>query len=157
MSFIEIKQKIDGSRSSYNCNLLKYEDDLVVLSHEWHRDKPYKDGVVEFPAGVITTYAFYWLKKNYLMYKLFCPELKLLGHRFDICQIVSYGNDEIIWKDLVLDFWVDLNGEIHTLDEDELYRAIATCSITPEELIIVHDTKKDILSNFQSIVDSVEF
>ncbi len=120
MQILEIKEHLDGRTQQFECELIKLSENHAIVSYVWDRKTPYQDGPAFLPAQPIHTKAYYWSDRNYLIYHLTSASGELFGYRIDACEDVRISKAEIRWRDLILDFWIDPNKNLHVLDKSEL-------------------------------------
>lgn len=153
MQVTEIKHHLDGRIERFTCDVAQLQPAKhAILRYVGHRDKPLRDGPLYLPAGEISTLAFFWEDRNFLVYKLMSPDGVLLGHRFDICEDVRITPEKIQFVDLLLDLWVDPSGQIHVLDDNEVEEYRSLGMLTPSQLKIIHEAKHFVLNNYCQIL-----
>jgi hypothetical protein len=155
MKITETKIHLDGRREPFACDALILRPDLAIVNFIWNREKPLQDGPIYLPAGEIHTRAHFWRDRNFLMYKITLADGTLLGHRFDVCEKVQISK-EITWVDLLLDLWVEPNGQIYVLDEDEVRDFQSRGLLAKNHLQIIEDTKEHLLKNYSQIIDELK-
>ena len=114
---LEIKQKIDGSREIFECDLIRISPQPAILRYtikkHYHIDR-----IILEPNMI--TYGFYWENQEYTLYKWFDRDNKIIADYFNVADSVSITPETIVWRDLVLDLIVYPNGYFKWLDLDEL-------------------------------------
>jgi hypothetical protein len=113
---IEKKVTLSGAVQVFECELLYLDDGFGILKYVI--DREYTIGTVTLQRGD-ETYALYWRDRPYTIY-IWRVSMKGLIYYFNIADGVSLHPDEIIWRDLSIDLFVDADGAIHVLDENEL-------------------------------------
>ncbi|MGQ9629984.1 MAG: DUF402 domain-containing protein [bacterium] len=152
MKVREIKHSPDGETLTFICEALYLGADMAVLRYV--SDRVYSFNNITLPPGTVTE-GYYWRDRNFLCWKLTGPDGKLLGHRFDICEIIRIGGDVVEWMDLALDLWVDAGGEARFLDEDEVESYRIRGALTPSQLDIISHTKEYLMGNYPAILEEV--
>lgn len=151
----EIKQKIDGSKHTFECTLASISPDHAVIRHIWHRQTPYVDGPAYLPAAEIHTTAFYWSYRNFVIYRMTTASGDLLGTRIDAAENITISNHEIFWQDLVLDFWISPDSTFSVLDEDELTEAISKQLLTSNQIRKVKETRTYLEKHYLDILKEI--
>ena len=156
MKIKERKHHIDGRVEEFNCDVVEISSDHAIVDFIWHRDEPLDDGPFQLPAGAIHTRAYFWANRNYLVYAISLDGNEILGHRFDVCEDIRISTEQIEFLDLALDLWIDSDGKIHVLDQDEVdqYRASGLISIEQYECIL--STRNFLLSNHDEVIDNLK-
>ncbi|MCX6023193.1 MAG: DUF402 domain-containing protein [Chloroflexi bacterium] len=154
MQIQEIKQRLDGSRQVFYCDVVWLGGDAAVLKFVATMDystNPSADLPHKFTEG------YFWQGRPYLMYKMFGDVDQLIGYRFDVCTDVRITSDAVRWTDLLLDFWVDPElTSSRFMDEDELATATARGLLTPEHLAVVDEAREALAGSYRTIIADAE-
>lgn len=140
----EIKHHLDGRSQTFLCDLLLRGEGVMVLR--------FQTSGSAYAAVARTTEAFFWEGRNYLIYRMFSETGELVGHRFDVCRGVRFGEDTLEWTDLLLDFFVTPAGELQALDEEEVAEAVALGRLDLEGQAILRDTRFLLEHEYTSIL-----
>lgn len=151
----EIKRHLDGRKEEFLCEAIYLNQRMAILRFETPPGHRYRVDA-SIPLSAQVTQGVFWKNRNYLLYKMFNADGSLLGYRFDICCDVNIGPDFVEWTDLVLDFWVDAQGEARLLDEEEVAQYQARGLLGPKELEILRKTKTLLISNYPAIIQEAE-
>jgi len=153
MKIIEIKRHLNKPDESYLCDLCKRGKDYVVLKYV--SDRPGRVGDVFFEAGS-TTYAYYRTGMGYVLWRISGPDQHLKGYLFHICQDQRVGQERVEYLDLLLDIWIDPDGQIAILDRDEVEACAAKGVIGEQELSWIARHEREITTNWRQILSDVE-
>ncbi|MCY4114865.1 MAG: DUF402 domain-containing protein [Chloroflexi bacterium] len=63
---------------------------------------------------------YYWSDRQYNVYHWLSPDQTTIGYYFNIVDAVMISDSGISWTDLVVDYWIGVDGETGFLDMDEL-------------------------------------
>ena len=116
-SCIEIKETLDGNRYSYTCELIRFSPKQAIL--RYIVSKAVKVETLILTAGTVT-YAFYWPDKPFTLYKWYDPQGRKIADYFNIADTIEISQQEIRWRDLVIDVLRFPDGSLRILDEAEL-------------------------------------
>jgi len=155
MQIVEVKRHLDGREERFVCEILALEPGRwAVVRWQAHLEAPLEDGPLQIPPGPILTLGYFWSDRNYLVYRMMRPDPDgtLWGHRFDICTEVSITEREIRYLDLLVDVWVNPQGDFFVLDEDEFRQARARGLLTPEQLRIVEATLRELRARHREVL-----
>lgn len=125
--FREIKRHVNKPDEIYACEFVRRGPDWVMLKYVSRRD--WTVAGMLLPAGS-TTRALYKEGEDWVLWRISSPDGRLLGHLFHICTDVEIGEAEVSYRDLLLDVWVDMDGVVTMLDEDEVADCVATGVLT---------------------------
>lgn len=155
MRIVEVKRHLDGREERFVCDVLELiEGERAVVRWRSVLERALEDGPLRIPPGPLVTLGYFWADRPYLVYRMMrpAPDGTLLGHRFDICTDVAIGREEIRYLDLLVDVWVDAHGEFHVLDEDELEEARDRGMLSPEQLLLIEETLKELRARYREIL-----
>jgi predicted RNA-binding protein associated with RNAse of E/G family len=133
--------------------LVQRKDDVVVLKYV--TDRPGRVGEVTFETGS-TTYARYKTGDGHVLWKMKNPQGNLEGHLFHICRDLLVGKDRVEYLDLLLDIWVDTEGRVTVLDQDEVDACAAAGTIGREDVSLIEGQARFVLENVDSIIAGFE-
>lgn len=155
MQIVEVKRHLDGHEERFVCDVLELvEGERAVVRWRSSLERPLEDGPLRIPPGPLLTLGYFWADRTYLVYKMLRPgpSEMLYGHRFDICTDVSITPEEIRYLDLLVDVWVDPQGNFFVLDEEELQEARARGLLTPEQLRIIETALAELRAHYREIL-----
>ena len=155
MRIVEVKRHLDGREERFVCDVLALEPGRrAVVRWQTRLEAPLEDGPLRIPPGPLLTLGYFWSDRDYLVYRMMRPDPDgtLWGHRFDICTEVSITEREIRYLDLLVDVWVDSQGNFFVLDEDEFKAARAQGLLTPEQLRVVEQTLRELRARYREIL-----
>lgn len=144
--FTEIKHRIDGPTSTFECKLIHWEPDHVIIRYDIGGHETWEVAGIQLPPGTIT-YAYYWTNRPYNVYHWVLPDGTTAGYYFNLADETRIGKDRVEWRDLVVDILVTPEGHYQVLDEEELPATLAP-SIRAE----LEQAKAEIAHNWQQIV-----
>jgi len=149
MKILELKRHLNKPEESYLCDLLTRGSDYIIIKYVSNRSG--RVGAVNFKAGS-TTYAYYKSGMGYVIWKMFNPGNRLEGYLFHICQDIHLEEDKIKYLDLLLDIWIDAEGQITILDRDEVEECAAKGVIGESELMWIAQQEQEIIENWKQII-----
>ena len=149
MKILEIKRHLNKPDESYLCDLFKRGSGYVVLKYV--SERPGRVGSITFEVGS-TTYAYYRTGGGYVLWRMFGPDNKLKGQLFHICRDQQVGEDRVEYLDLLLDLWIDEDGELTILDLDEVDECVAKGVIGEQDLAWIARQEQDIIKNWRQII-----
>jgi hypothetical protein len=112
---------------SYPGDVLERNSDAIVLCTIWDREPIDLDFVVLEPDDrwTETFYSDRW----YNIFEIRANDGRLKGWYCNVTRPAKITRDEVAAEDLALDLWVEPDGSIQVLDEDEF----AKLELPPEE------------------------
>jgi len=115
---LETKRKLDGSEKQFNCRVLRREGThLVVLFIA--RIEMNVHGVV-LPAGT-ATFGHFWSDRPYNVYHWLRPQDgRTIGYYVNLADQTRIAEDQLEWRDMIVDLLVAPDGQATVLDEDEI-------------------------------------
>ena len=149
MKILELKQHLNKPDETYRCDLLRRGRDYIIIKYVSERSG--RVGSVIFGAGS-TTYAYYKIGMGYVIWKMLDPDDRLKGYLFHICQDLHVEYDKVTYLDLLLDVWIDSEGQITILDQDEVEDCRAKGVIGEKELMWIARQEKEIIENWKKII-----
>ncbi len=66
------------------------------------------------------SFGYFWRDKNYNVYHFVLPDGKSIGLYINIACSTRITSHSIEWRDLYVDVWIDSDGNLTLLDEDEV-------------------------------------
>ena len=150
--FLEIKRHKNKPDQQFGCELLHREDGYAVL--RYRAKKPGQIADMHIPPGS-TTIAHYWTNRSYVAWRMFDREGSLLGTLFHVCCNVNIHEQSLSYNDLLLDIWVDPEGVLRILDEDEVSQAASHGLLSDGELTIIDNAHWLISAHYSSIMDEL--
>ena len=110
---------------------------------------------VAFPAGTVS-HGYFWARRHYNVYRFHSPEGPLLAHRFDAVADVTISEDEVRYRDLVLDWWVLADGQLIEEDRDELDALVSAGTFSARDQALAVSAARQVFSRYRHIIDEVE-
>lgn len=153
MKILEKKRHLNKPDESYLCDLLKRGSDYVVLKYV--SERPGRVGSVTFDVGS-TTYAYYRNREGYVLWKMCGPDGRLKGHMFHICRDLQVSENQVQYLDLLLDIWIDADGELTVLDREEVEACTTEGLIGEEDLVWIAQQEREITNNVRQIISDFE-
>jgi predicted RNA-binding protein associated with RNAse of E/G family len=89
---------------------------------------------------------------GYVIWKMFNSDTRLEGYLFHICQDINVKEDKVKYLDLLLDVWIDAEGQITILDRDEVEECALKGVIGESELIWLAQQEQEIIQNWKQII-----
>lgn len=118
----ETKVRLDDSEVSFDCELLALDSHLAVVLFRVPGGSSFNTPV-RFPPGSLS-YGYFWPRRAYNAYRILGPGGELIAHRFDAVTDVTISQEEVRYRDLVLDWWVLPGQPLLEEDRDDYETAI---------------------------------
>lgn len=151
---LERKIKPDGTVREYRCEWAGRGPGLAILRFVVH-DPASFHVPVPFPAGTVS-HGYFWTRRHYNVYCFRSPEGRLLAHRFDAVADVALSDDEVRYRDLVLDWWALADGLLIEEDRDELDALVAAGAFSERDQALARSAARQVFSRYRHIIDEVE-
>jgi protein associated with RNAse G/E len=116
-NFLEIKHRLDGSVSYFECLPLEVSDHEAVIMYELPQKGRVEDIVL--PAGCMS-FGYFWNDRHYNVYHWMAKTGATLGTYFNVCDKTKIRTDSVSWRDLIIDLLVTPDGHCRVLDAEEL-------------------------------------
>jgi protein associated with RNAse G/E len=152
MKILELKRHLNKPEESYLCDLIRRGSDYILVKYV--SDRSGRIGSVTLQAGS-TTYAYYKIGMGYVIWKMCNPDSRLAGYLFHICQDIHLEEDKIKYLDLLLDVWIDPEGQITILDRDEVEECAIKGVIGESELMWIARQEQEIIENWKQIISDL--
>jgi predicted RNA-binding protein associated with RNAse of E/G family len=153
MRIVEVKRHLDGREERFVCDVIELvPGERAVVLWQTQLEEPLCDGPLFIPAGPLVTWGYFWTARPYLVYKMTRPDGRLWGHRFDICTDVEITEREIRYLDLIVDVWVDAQGQLYVLDEDELVQARERRLLRPEHERVIDAALRELKARYPDVL-----
>lgn len=149
MKILELKRHFNKPEESYLCDLIRRGSDYIIVKYV--SDKSGRVGSVTFNTGS-TTYAYYKIGIGYVIWKMFNSDTRLEGYLCHICQDIDVEEDKVKYLDLLLDVWIDTEGQITILDRDEVKECVVKGVIGESELMWIAQQEQEIIENWKQII-----
>jgi nicotinamide-nucleotide amidase len=108
-------------KATYTADVLTRDEHGVVVQAIWTRPTA-RLGFVNFETGDRLRETFY-NDRWYNIFEIFTPQGQLKGWYADITRPARIDEDRVEWEDLLLDIWMNPDGSMQVLDEDEFAQA----------------------------------
>ncbi len=102
------------------------------------------------PCGT-TSYGYFWEQRNYNVYHFVDVNGETLGLYFNISDATRISDEQIYWRDLVVDLLVKSDGSCQVLDEHEL-----PADISGDLLQLIFRVRDQIVERAGQIREEVE-
>jgi predicted RNA-binding protein associated with RNAse of E/G family len=153
MKILEIKRHLNKPDESYLCDLLKRGNGYVVLKYVSKQSGRVAGITLEVGS---TTYACYRTGQGYVLWRMFGPDHKLKGHLFHICRDQQVEEDRVEYLDLLLDVWIDGEGQLTILDRDEVEACAAIGVLGEQDLAWIARQEREIIENWSQIISDFD-
>lgn len=153
--YLERKQKPDGTWREYSCTLMHHSPTLVVVRFVMARGGAIFGTPISIPPGSVSD-GYFWTRRPYNLYRMKDAEGAIIAHRFDAVTDVRIGGDNVSYRDLVLDWWVQPDGAVIEEDRDELEELRAAGKLTARDLERADEAARQVWSRYRHIIDDVE-
>ena len=116
----ETKETLDGRSLKFPCQLVAISAGVEAVlrfetPREWHVERP----AIVVPAGYYS-YGYFWRDRSINAYHWVRRDGTSLGVYFNVATDTRISHDAVVWRDLVLDYWVGGDGLTAFLDEEDL-------------------------------------
>jgi predicted RNA-binding protein associated with RNAse of E/G family len=115
--YFEIKYLLDGRIKRFECVAVHVSDDEAVVIYELKREVRVEDLLL--PAGTLS-FGYFWSNCHYNIYHWVTETNETLGIYFNVCDEINISEDNVSWRDLIIDLLVTPDGRCRVLDTDEL-------------------------------------
>ena len=149
MKILELKRHLNKPVESYRCDLIRCGSDYIIVKYV--SDRSGRIGPVIFDAGS-TTFAYYKTGMGYALWKMLNSHKRLEGYLFHICQDLEVGEDKVEYLDLLLDVWIDAEGQMTILDRDEVEACAEKGVIGERELMWIAQQEQEIIEKWKRII-----
>ena len=118
---------------------------------------PVAAGVADriLPAGTETA-AWYTQDEGFVLWKMDDPAGRLIGHLFHLVRDLTVHDDRVSYTDLLLDIWVDPEGGMQVLDEDELDTEVQEGRVGEEDRARARVLERDVTSRAVELVEELD-
>lgn len=117
MRITEIKRHLDGRVERFLCRLVLRRPHLVIVRFDQTTERRASGFLL--PAGS-RSFGFFWRRRSYVLYRMLGPHGRLIAHRFDVVEDVRLAERDVSYTDLLLDVWVDPQGNARVDDEADV-------------------------------------
>ena len=148
----EQKRHINKPDESYWCDLLHREAGYIILKYDVTRDSHI--GPISIPAGSVTI-AHYRENTAYVLWEMYGPDRQLIGYCYHICLPPEIRETHVEYLDLLLDLWLDPDGELTVLDEDELQQARAEGKVERDQMRLIDCEREAIQEGHMQIIKTL--
>ena len=113
----EIKHTLAGELKTFDCELLDYADDEVVVIYRMPRDVKLEDILLR--EGTVSL-GYFWRDRPYNAYHWIDSNHDPVALYFNIADGTRISSRAVEWRDLAVDVLITPDGRCRVLDEDEL-------------------------------------
>jgi hypothetical protein len=128
--FTEARHHIFTPPTFYHCRLLSLDKGVAILEYRGQRGGSVKG--VEVPVGSRTV-ARYMPGAGYVPWKIFGPDNERLCTVIHVADRITVGEDRVSYRDLLVDVFIDADGNLSIQDQDDLQRALAEGHLDEDE------------------------
>ncbi|MBA4179567.1 MAG: hypothetical protein C0506_03170 [Anaerolinea sp.] len=153
--YLERKLKPDGSWREYRCTLLHRAPGLVVVRFVMEKGGVIFGTPIEVPPRSVS-HGYFWARRPYNLYRMRMADGPLIAHRFDAVTNVIIREDEVSYRDLVLDWWVLPDGAIFEEDHEEFDELRASGALAARDAETAEEAARHVWSRYRHIIDDVE-
>ena len=105
---------------------------------------------LSLPAGTLS-FGYFWTDRDYNAYHWISPQGATLGLYLNVSGSTAISENEVRWRDLVVDVLVTPDGRCRVLDEDEL-----PDDLEPALLRRIKATRDDLVMRHRQLLEEVE-
>ena len=149
-NFTEFKRTYFGETKTFDCDLLLHDRVSGELTISFEPEGATSFVGVEFPLGSVS-YGYFWVKRNYNAYHWKGANGNTLLFYFNISKDTQIQKSSVSWVDLIVDIALKPGSPPIILDEEEIPR-----DISPLDLQIIRNTKREILDTIDKIAEELE-
>lgn len=153
-AYREVKLKHGGQRIVYPTTLIHRRPGLVIVRFLMQKGGGPPRLPVQVPPGSIS-YGYFWARRPYNVYRWLRPDGALIAHRFDAVDGVRISAEEVVYRDLVLDWWALPDASLIEEDRDELAELTAAGELSPRDLARANEAARQVFSRYRHIIDEV--
>ena len=139
MKILEIKRHLNKPDESYLCDLLKRGNGYILIRYV--SPGAGRVGPLTFEPGTVTD-AYYHTGGGYVQWRMRGANGCLRGHLFQVCREQKVSAERVEYLDMLLDLWVDQNGELLVLDRDEVDLCAAQGVLDQQDLAWIADQER---------------
>ncbi|MCA9821764.1 MAG: hypothetical protein R3C29_10445 [Dehalococcoidia bacterium] len=150
--FLEKKVKIDGTVHEYRCTAAVIEPGMVVLRFPMRGGGVIPGTAVYVPPGS-TSFGFFWSSKPFNLYRMVDSKGVPFAHRFDAVADVEIGSHELVYRDLVVDWWALPDETLIEEDREEYERLVAEGNIASGDADTVREASIAVFSRYRHIIE----
>jgi len=154
-SFLERKQKADGTLKEYRCTLAYRSGGLAILRFPMQRGGAIFGTPVVVPPGSIS-FGLFWTARPYNMYRMLTAKGEVIAHRFDAVTDVRIGRTELFYRDLVLDWWALPDGTLLAEDTDEFQELVESEALSVADAARAQDAARQVYGRYRHIIEQAE-
>lgn len=147
-TILEIKEKFNGERKEFRCDLCSLTADEAVVIYRINRDVVFEG--MPIPKNTLS-FGYFWTDRLYNIYHWISPEGKTLGFYFNIGDRTQITPEQVYWRDLIVDLLITPEHGCRVLDEDELPADLAA-----DLLALIETTRDELLQQHPSIMAEIE-
>ena len=147
----EVKRHLDGREERFETEFVyRARGALTVLYR-----------MPESPWGPVDSYGCYWVDRTYVCYHMVRPEGapdagREVVTRFDVARDIEITEDEVRFRDLLLDLVVE-GGAPHWEDEDEVEQAAESGLLTRADAAYVVRARRTLEQGHGRIVRDIRW
>lgn len=150
--YLEIKRKPGGVELRYETELL-YRTANVVVVHFLMRKGGGQPAIpVNVPPGSVSL-GYFWRGRPFNLYRWRDPAGDVLAHRFDAIADLELGPHQLVYRDLILDWWVLPGDVLLEEDREEFEDAVRLGTISRRDAEIAGEAARQVLSRYRHIID----
>jgi hypothetical protein len=150
--YLEVKLKPGGERREYPTRLVHLGRGFVIVRFEMQRGGGPPDIPVSVPPGSVSL-GYFWARRPYNLYRWRDPSGRLIAHRFDAVADVAIAPESVIYRDLVLDWWV-LPGDVLLEEDREEFEALAEAGLlTAKDVAAACAADREVHARYRHIID----
>lgn len=97
------------------------------------------------------SFGYFWRDKNYNVYHFVSAEGQSLGFYINIAADTLITSNCIQWRDLYVDVWIDVDGNIAVLDEKEV-----PASFDDGLVQLINNVKESLLQDKHNLWEDIE-
>jgi hypothetical protein len=151
---IERKHKPDGTVREYRCTAVLVGRRRAIIRFDLVGGGGAFNPPIEVPPGSVS-YGYFWEGRPYGLYRFLRPDGGVLGHRFDAVGAVSISREAVEYRDLVLDWWVTVDGRLIAEDREEFEELAASGAMLPADIARAGEAARRVEDGYREIIEEV--
>ncbi len=149
---VEIKRHLNKPTEQYDCEVLRWSRDHVVLRYVTDREVTFSGIVIRAGSETI---AHYWPGRDYILWRFRGPDHAAVGHLLHLIEDLRVAPGRLEYCDMILDLWVPSSGEPRVLDEKELTAAVTDRKISAARAEQLRMRMREIVASLDTVLTEI--
>lgn len=144
----EHKAVLVGAPKIFDCEAISLTDECAVVLYRLPRTVDV-EGIL-MPEGTLS-FGYFWINRYFNVYHFVTQgeggRVKTLGFYFNLSDSTRIVNQQIHWRDLIVDILVTPDGQCQVLDEEEI-----PPDLPPDLLQLIEEARAEVLACYQELI-----